>query len=82
MRGHLARIDGIVRHCLETLVLGTEGDGVGLDRGIPGRRHRRDEARVQASAEKRGDRNICHEVGRYRLFEYGREVRGRTRGGR
>ena len=49
---HLAGVDGIVGHRLETLIFGAEGDGVGLYRGIAVRRHRGDDARVQATAEK------------------------------
>ncbi len=75
---HLAGVDGVVGHRLETLVLRTERDGVGLDGGVTARRHRGDEARVQAAAEKGGDRDVGHQVCRHRLLEHRRQVRGRA----
>ena len=59
---HLAGVDGVVGHRFETLILGTECDGVGLDGGVPARRHRGDEARVQAAAEKGRDRYVSDHV--------------------
>ena len=82
VRCHLAGIDGVVRHRLETLILGPESDGVGLDRGVAARGHRRDETGVQTSAEKGGDWDVGHNVRRHRLLEDSRQVRRRTGGGR
>ncbi len=56
MRGQLAGRSGVVGHRLEALVLGPEGDGVGLDRRVRLARQRGDEARVEPAAEEGGHR--------------------------
>ena len=75
VRGHLAGIDRVVGHRLETLILRTERDGVGLDGGVAARGHRRDEARVQPAAQEGGHRHVGHHVRRDRLLEHRLEIR-------
>ncbi len=73
--GHLAGIDRVIRHRLETLIFRTERDGVGLDSRVAARGHRRDEARVQPATQKGGHRHIGHHVRRHRLLEHLVEIR-------
>ena len=79
LRGDLARVDGVVRHRLELLVLGPEGDRVGVDRWRPLVRQHGDDAGVQAAGQEARHRHVGDQVRGDGLLDDRPEVGGRAR---
>ena len=75
LRRDLAGVDRVVRHGLQPLVLGPEGDRVGVDLlGGPVREHG-DNAGVQAAGQEAGHRHVGHQMGGDGLLDDPAQVR-------
>jgi len=80
---HLAGVVGVVGHGLETLVLGAEGDRVGVDGGVGPLGQNGDDAGVESAGEEGRHGHVGDQVGSHRLLDDGPEVgrRGTVGGG-
>ena len=74
--GDLARVDRVVRHRLELLVLRPEGDRVRVDRAGVLVGEDRDDAGVEAAGQEARHRDIGHQVRPDRFLDHGPQVRG------
>ena len=81
LRRDLAGVDRVVGHGLQPLVLGPEGDRVGVDLLGGAVRQHGDDARVQAAGQEAGHRHVGDQVGGDRLLDDPAQV-GRWAGGR
>ena len=80
-RRDLAGVDRVVRHCLQPLVLGPEGDGVRVDVRVRPVRQDRHDAGIQAAGQEAGDRHVGDQVRRDRLLDHRAQVSGLPGGG-
>jgi hypothetical protein len=84
LRRDLAGVDRVVGHGLQPLVLGPEGDRVGVDLLSGPVRQHGDDARVQAAGQEAGHRHVGDQVGSDRLLDdlakVGRGAVGRVAG--
>ena len=75
--GDLARVDGVVRHRLELLVLRPEGDRVGVDRARVLVGEDGDDAGVEAAGQEARHRDVGDQVRPDRFLDHRLQVRGR-----
>ena len=73
----LPRVDGVVRHGLQPLVLGAERDRVRVDAGIGPVRQDGDDAGVEAAGQEARHRHVGYQVRGDRLLDHRPQVRGR-----
>ena len=77
-RRDLAGVDRVVRHGLQPLVLGPEGDRVGVDLLGGAVREHGDDAGIQAAGQEAGHGHVGHQVGGDRLLDHPAQVRRRA----
>ena len=73
----LPRVDGVVRHGFQPLVLGAERDRVGVDAGVGPVSQDGDDARVEAAGQEARHRHVGYQVRGDRLLDHRLQVRGR-----